>query len=95
MRFHMKVFCFVFRVSGFLMSDKLVVPRRKVNKNWHVGLNPDPVDRSHPDVHDEQLVQEAMEMKSATTRKFVYHIEFRHQFYSLLLKLCPSSTVSV
>ncbi|KAL0744102.1 hypothetical protein Bca4012_085615 [Brassica carinata] len=57
-----------FRASGFLMSDKLVVPRRKVHKNWHVGLNPDPVDRSHPDVHDEQLVQEAMEMKSSTTR---------------------------
>ncbi|KAG2245850.1 hypothetical protein Bca4012_069102 [Brassica carinata] len=56
-----------FRVSGFLMSDKLEVPRRKVHKNWHVGLNPDPVDRSHPDVHDELLVQEAMEMKASTT----------------------------
>ena len=76
------------------MSDKLEVPRRKVHKNWHVGLNPDPVDRSHPDVHDEQLVHEAMEVKSSATRKFVYYIEFRHRFYSLLLKLCPSSTVS-
>ncbi|ESQ49163.1 hypothetical protein EUTSA_v10020022mg [Eutrema salsugineum] len=57
-----------FRVSGFLMSDKLEVPRRKVHKNWHVGLNPDPVDRSHPDVHDEQLVQEATEMKSSNTQ---------------------------
>uniref|UniRef100_A0A1J3ELS2 DEX1 C-terminal domain-containing protein n=1 Tax=Noccaea caerulescens TaxID=107243 RepID=A0A1J3ELS2_NOCCA len=57
-----------FRVSGFLMSDKLEVPRRKVHKNWHVGLNPDPVDRSHPDVHDDQLVKEAMEMKSSTTQ---------------------------
>ncbi|KAL0719807.1 hypothetical protein Bca4012_069131 [Brassica carinata] len=57
-----------FRVSGFLMSDKLEVPRRKVHKNWHVGLNPDPVDRSHPDVHDELLVQEAKEMKSSTTQ---------------------------
>ncbi|CAN8269530.1 unnamed protein product [Cochlearia groenlandica] len=57
-----------FRVSGFLMSDKLEVPRRKVHKNWHVGLNPDPVDRSHPDVHDEQLVHEAMEMKSSHTQ---------------------------
>ncbi|XP_013616699.1 PREDICTED: protein DEFECTIVE IN EXINE FORMATION 1 [Brassica oleracea var. oleracea] len=55
-----------FRVSGLLMSDKLQVPRRKVHKNWHVGLNPDPVDRSHPDVHDELLVQEAMEMKAST-----------------------------
>ncbi|CDY53097.1 BnaCnng24270D [Brassica napus] len=55
-------------VSGFLMSDKLEVPRRKVHKNWHVGLNPDPVDRSHPDVHDEQLVHEAMEVKSSATQ---------------------------
>ena len=39
------------------MSDKLQVPRRKLHKNWHVGLNPDPV------VHDELLVQEANEMK--------------------------------
>ncbi|CAH2054430.1 unnamed protein product [Thlaspi arvense] len=57
-----------FRVSGFLMSDKLEVPRRKVHKNWHVGLNPDPVDRSHPDVHDEELVKQAMEMKSSATQ---------------------------
>lgn len=45
------------------MTDKLVVPRRRVLKNWYVGLNPDPVDRSHPDVNDEQLVREAAEMK--------------------------------
>ncbi|XP_057458698.1 protein DEFECTIVE IN EXINE FORMATION 1 [Lotus japonicus] len=48
-----------FRASGYMMSDKLEVPRRRVPKNWYVGLNPDPVDRSHPDVHDDQLVQEA------------------------------------
>ncbi|KAL1330953.1 protein DEFECTIVE IN EXINE FORMATION 1 [Arachis ipaensis] len=48
-----------FRVSGYMMSDKLVVPRRKVAKNWYVGLNADPVDRSHPDVHDDQLAEEA------------------------------------
>ncbi|KAH9611995.1 hypothetical protein KSS87_021336 [Heliosperma pusillum] len=50
-----------FRASGYMMQDKLVVPRRRVRKNWHVGLKPDPVDRSHPDVHDEELVQEAAE----------------------------------
>jgi hypothetical protein len=50
------------------MSDKLEVPRRKVHKNWHVGLNPDPVDRSHPDVHDDVLEEEAMAMKSSTTQ---------------------------
>lgn len=58
------------------MSDKLEVPRRKVHKNWHVGLNPDPVDRSHPDVHDDVLEEEAMAMKSSATRKFLYHIRF-------------------
>ena len=41
------------------MVDKLVVPRRKVKKNWYVGLDPDPVDRSHPDVDDDQLIHEA------------------------------------
>ncbi|GER36585.1 defective in exine formation [Striga asiatica] len=48
-----------FRVSGYTMSDKLVVPRLKVKKDWHVGLHTDPVDRSRPDVHDDQLIQES------------------------------------
>ncbi|KAL2509891.1 Protein DEFECTIVE IN EXINE FORMATION 1 [Forsythia ovata] len=49
-----------FRVSGYMMSDKLEIPRLKVKKDWYVGLHPDPVDRSHPDVHDDQLIQEAL-----------------------------------
>ncbi|XP_066365085.1 protein DEFECTIVE IN EXINE FORMATION 1-like [Miscanthus floridulus] len=48
-----------FRVSGYMMMDKLEVPRRKVRKDWYVGLNPDPVDRSHPDVHDGSIAKEA------------------------------------
>ncbi|XP_030537134.1 protein DEFECTIVE IN EXINE FORMATION 1 [Rhodamnia argentea] len=52
-----------FRVSGYMMADKLEIPRRKVRKDWYVGLHSDPVDRSHPDVHDDQLIQEAMESK--------------------------------
>ncbi|KAG6524948.1 hypothetical protein ZIOFF_014893 [Zingiber officinale] len=48
-----------FRVSGYLMMDKLEVPRRKVHKNWYAGLDPDPVDRSHPDVHDDSISKEA------------------------------------
>ncbi|XP_076944158.1 protein DEFECTIVE IN EXINE FORMATION 1-like [Bidens hawaiensis] len=48
-----------FRASGYMMSDKLEVPRLKAKKDWYVGLNPDPVDHSHPDVHDDQLIQEA------------------------------------
>jgi len=54
-----------FRVSGYIMSDKLVIPRLKVKQDWYVGLHPDPVDRSHPDVHDDLLVQEAL-MNSMT-----------------------------
>ncbi|CAL9198700.1 protein DEFECTIVE IN EXINE FORMATION 1-like isoform X1 [Musa acuminata AAA Group] len=53
-----------FRVSGYMMMDKLEVPRRRVRKNWYVGLHPDPVDRSHPDVHDDLLVEEASAMNS-------------------------------
>ena len=41
------------------MMDKLEVPRRKVRKDWYVGLNPDPVDHSHPDVHDSSIAKEA------------------------------------
>ncbi|KAL6638178.1 hypothetical protein ACP70R_025750 [Stipagrostis hirtigluma subsp. patula] len=48
-----------FRISGYMMMDKLEVPRRKVRKDWYVGLNPDPVDRSHPDVHDSSIAKEA------------------------------------
>lgn len=53
-----------FRVSGYLMTEKLVVPRRRVKKDWHVGLHPDPVDRSHPDVHDDLLIEEAAKTNS-------------------------------
>ncbi|KAK8685331.1 hypothetical protein V6N13_041334 [Hibiscus sabdariffa] len=53
-----------FRVSGYLMTEKLEVPRRKVRKDWYVGLHPDPVDRSHPDVHDDSLIEEAAKMNA-------------------------------
>jgi len=55
-----------FRVSGYMMMDKLEVPRRKVRKDWYVGLNPDPVDRSHPDVHDNSIAKEAASKESPT-----------------------------
>ncbi|GLT92662.1 hypothetical protein SLE2022_104890 [Rubroshorea leprosula] len=55
-----------FRVSGYMMTERLVVPRRKVRKDWYVDLHSDPVDRSHPDVHDDLLVQESAEMNSMT-----------------------------
>lgn len=50
------------------MSDKLLVPRRRVRKDWYAGLDPDPVDRSHPDVHDEQLVQDSILAKSMSRK---------------------------
>lgn len=49
-----------FRTSGYMMSDKLEVPRLKAKRDWYVGLLPDPVDHSHPDVHDELLIKEAV-----------------------------------
>lgn len=57
-----------------MMSDKLVVPRRRVRKDWYAGLDSDPVDRSHPDVHDDQIVQEATISKSIS-RKFLLFLD--------------------
>lgn len=37
------------------MSEKLIVPRRKVKKDWYEGLSPDHIDRTQNDVHDEAL----------------------------------------
>ncbi|CAN1303841.1 Protein DEFECTIVE IN EXINE FORMATION 1 [Linum perenne] len=48
-----------FRVSGYMMTDKIEIPRRRVKKDWYVGLKKDPVDRSHPDVHDDEIMMEA------------------------------------
>lgn len=42
-----------------MMVDKLIVPRRKIKKNWYVGLHQDPADRTQPDVHDDKLVSDA------------------------------------
>lgn len=50
------------------MTEKLEVPRLKVHKDWYVGLHPDPVDRSHPDVHDDALVKEAAEMEVMSSK---------------------------
>ncbi|XP_077238805.1 protein DEFECTIVE IN EXINE FORMATION 1-like [Tasmannia lanceolata] len=57
-----------FRVSGYLMTEKLEVPRLRVRKNWYVGLHPDPVDRFHPDVHDDSLIQEAAAAKELVSK---------------------------
>lgn len=66
------MFCLLkIRVSGYIMSDKLEIPRLKVKKDWYVGLHPDPVDRSHPDVHDEQLVEDVL-MDSISSNCFPF-----------------------
>ncbi|XP_024536256.1 protein DEFECTIVE IN EXINE FORMATION 1 [Selaginella moellendorffii] len=46
----------MFRSSGYPINEKITVPRLRVRKDWYVGLSPDHVDRSHPDVHDDGLV---------------------------------------
>jgi hypothetical protein len=53
--------CLLCRISGYMVVDKLEVPRRK---NWYVGLNADPVDRSHPDVHDSSIAKETASKES-------------------------------
>lgn len=78
-----------FRVSGYMMMDKLEVPRRKVRKDWYVGLHPDPVDRTHPDVHDDLLVKEAeaAQMKSKTGK---LHLDLeKFMFFVVPINLCP------
>ncbi|CAL1378871.1 unnamed protein product [Linum trigynum] len=55
-----------FRVSGYMMTEKLEIPRRRVKKDWYVGLKQDPVDRSHPDVHDDELIRDAAEKNSVS-----------------------------
>ncbi|KAI8464347.1 MAG: hypothetical protein J3K34DRAFT_492220, partial [Monoraphidium minutum] len=39
-----------FKDTGERLSQSLRVPRLRVRRNWFVGVNPDPVDHSHPDV---------------------------------------------
>ena len=36
--------------QGEVLAEKLVVPRLTVRKDWYKGLDPDPIDHSHPDV---------------------------------------------
>lgn len=47
-----------FKDNGEDLGKKLFVPRLRVRKNWYVGLNPDHVDHSHPDIHDPNLARE-------------------------------------
>ncbi|CAL8462321.1 g1854 [Coccomyxa elongata] len=40
----------VIKDTGEVLAEKLVVPRLRVRKDWYKGLDPDPIDHSHPDV---------------------------------------------
>lgn len=37
-------------LQGEQLMERLYIPRLRVKKHWYVGLNPDPIDHSHPDV---------------------------------------------
>ena len=60
-----------------------------------MGLHPDPVDRSHPDVNDDQLVQEAAEMKLFSSklinksRQEVKSLNINPLLLMLLIFSCP------
>lgn len=71
------------------MADKLEVPRRRISKNWYVGLKQDPVDRSHPDVHDDEIILEAAEM-SKTLRKLTGILS--NVFHSIMFDVSDSFT---
>ena len=32
------------------MTEKLIIPRLRVRKDWYQNLAPDPTDHSHPDI---------------------------------------------
>lgn len=52
--------------QGELMTEKLVVPRLRVRRDWHKGLQPDPINRAadavgaHADAQDGTLGNETL-----------------------------------
>lgn len=54
-----------FRPSGYQVTEKLVLPRERVRKDWHVGVEKDHADRAHPDVKDEGLIAESLSRSSS------------------------------
>ena len=49
--------------TGALLSQKLVIPKLAVHKDWHVGLAADPLDHAHPDVGDSDAAGAAGEAR--------------------------------
>jgi hypothetical protein len=56
-----------FRSSGYMMLEKMTVPRRRVKKDWYVGLSPDHANRTQNDVHDDSLTSEIETVQSGTS----------------------------
>ncbi|KAL6763317.1 hypothetical protein V8C86DRAFT_347718 [Haematococcus lacustris] len=42
-----------FKDTGELLSERLVIPRLKLRREWFKGLDPDPINHDHPDVWDD------------------------------------------
>lgn len=42
------------------MMHSMSVPPLRVRRNWFVGIKPDPVDHSHLDVNNGQVVSECV-----------------------------------
>ncbi|CAK9271598.1 unnamed protein product [Sphagnum jensenii] len=56
-----------FRSSGYMMLEKMTVPRRRVKKDWYVGLSPDHANRTQNDVHDDSLTSDKIETVQSGT----------------------------
>ncbi len=56
----------IWSAQGELMTEKLVVPRLRVRRDWHKGLQPDPINRAagavgaRADAQDGSLSKDAL-----------------------------------
>lgn len=57
-----------FKDNGEQLQERLTVPRLRVRRDWHVGLNMDHVDHSHPDVSDPGISKEAAQQEERLRR---------------------------
>ncbi|KAH9314276.1 hypothetical protein KI387_022903 [Taxus chinensis] len=82
-----------FRASGYLMAEKLEVPRLRARKDWYVGLEKDHVDRSHPDVHDDVLIQEAVDQEILSHSYAKHSSGSPFMLWQIpLLSICPGKS---
>jgi hypothetical protein len=50
-----------------MMLEKMTVPRRRVKKDWYVGLSPDHANHTQNDVHDDSLTSDKIETVQSGT----------------------------